>query len=611
MESKRVIKTKDNEYHHINYLEDVNCTTDGSETLLQLFLNSCNVYKTNNYLGTIKNDKLSWQTYEEIEKQVTKLSSFLNKLTKPKETIGIFSVNRYEWLVCEYASYMSGCSNCPLYSTFGPEAISLVLAETEMSICGASAEKALSLYNILKEQKVETFLKHLIVFDYDETLVEKFSELGVAVYFFNAIIENEEINLRPSDLKGDDIATLCYTSGTSGKPKGVILTHRNFICNISAFFRGSNNEMIEISSKEVYLSYLPLAHVMERVCVSVLLSTGGSIGFFRGNPKIIQKDYLIIKPTFIAAVPRVLNLFKEKIEEQLSKRSWFTRFIFNLALKLKIWRQSSGVFENWLLDTLIFNRIRREFGGRIRGILCGSAPLNPNVLTFLEAVLCAQIFQGYGQTETTGATTLKPIDFYEFNNVGIPFPSNKIKLVPVQGYDHDCGEMYVKGCNITKGYFKRPEDTAELFDNDGWLKTGDIVRVEDGVFNIVGRRKEIFKTSFGEYIVPEKIENLFIGGIIQDIFITGGTYSDKLTAIVVCPDTSVDKAHLLEYIEKKGKGFVENKKINKYEIPSYIILLHKGFDTYTGKEFLTPTAKKRRNNIEKYFKEEIVKAQQD
>ncbi|WUR04131.1 long chain acyl-coa synthetase [Vairimorpha necatrix] len=605
--SKKTNISKSGEISHSNFLENIQCASDGSKTTLEILLNIGQKYPTRNFLGTIINNELVWQSYQEIINKIEKLSTFFNTLVKENEIIGIFSINRYEWVVSEYASYMSNCLNCPLYSTFGPDAVNLIMIETEMSLCCTSADKAAAILDILKNSK-KIFIKNLIIFDDHFDRENEFLDLGIVVHYFNEIIQMEEIDLRTNKLGINDLATICYTSGTSGTPKGVQITHKNFISNICAFFRGqTKNEMYQVTKDEVYLSYLPLAHIMERLVTFVITSVGGSIGFFRGNPKEIKKDYTIIRPTFIIAVPRVLNLFKQKIEEGVETRGFFAKFIFNCAVKFKMWYQRNGTIKCWLLDTLIFNKIADEFGGRIRACLCGSASLSLDVLYFLQATMSIRIFQGYGQTETTGATTLCPLDFNEFDNVGIPYPSCKIKLSPVDGYDKHSGELLIKGDNVTSGYFKRPELNDDLFTEDNWLKTGDIGRYYNGVFKIEGRTKDRFKTGHGEYIEPEKIEMLLVGNIIQDIIITTIKGHDKIVAIVVCTIEKIKEEEILDYLIKKGNKLVHDKKMNRYEIPSAVVLLRKGFETFNGGNLLSPTAKKIRVKIEKYFEAEIKK----
>jgi long-chain acyl-CoA synthetase len=314
----------------------------------------------------------------------------------------------------------------------------------------------------------------------------------------------------------------------------------------------------------------------------------------------------IIQPSFFAGVPRVYNVFKERIDEEVRKKGRILSFIYDLAVKYKIYRQRKGIYSSWILDKLIFNRIRNEFGGRVRSMLSGSAPLDPSVCAYLQAVFSCRIFQGYGQTEATAANIVVSSNCHENGVVGIPFPVNLVKLAKTSEYDGiEKGEVCLKGNNIMKGYFKRDDLTREAFDDEGWLMTGDIGRVNDAIFEIIGRRKDIFKTSLGEYIIPEKIENIYKGGIIEDILITGRPYGDYIVGIVVCKDNSISPKMLHEKIMKVGDEHFRKGMITKFEIPRRIHVLRCDFSRYG--EFLTPTGKAKRSLIERYFSEEIDK----
>ncbi|KAF7670564.1 Long-chain-fatty-acid--CoA ligase 5, partial [Astathelohania contejeani] len=299
------------------------------------------------------------------------------------DLIGIYSINRLEWIIAEYASYELKCINCPLYSTYGPESISHILNETEMKICITSDVKAISLYNDIIS-KYKNNLKDIIVMDpMEEKYIAMYKEKGITVHLWKDIMNEEfdfDILNEREKPTGEDLATICYTSGTSGKPKGVMLTHLNFISVISTFNQVRGSESIfTVGENDYYLSYLPLAHAMERMCVSTLIAVGGKIGFYSGNPKNLQLDIKILQPTILVGVPRVFNIFKERISEIVNKKGIIVRTLFNLAVRYKIYRQKEGIYENYFLDALLFNKVKKEFGGKISKILSGSAPLNPDV----------------------------------------------------------------------------------------------------------------------------------------------------------------------------------------------------------------------------------------
>lgn len=588
-------------------------TPNGSKTMLQILQNCCKETPDAPFLGTIVDDRVVYKTYADVMGQVSKLAAFLEKITEEDSIVGIYAVNRMEWVVAEYASYLAKCCNCPLYSTFPPSALKAIINETGLKVLVASADKAKSLLeNVLAE---ETFkIKHIVLMDADDSLAARYKERGVNVCSLQSVLDGEHVPVSRKEPVASDIATICYTSGTTGMPKGALLTHENFLSIISAFVKNKNPKDIVVFTKDdVYISYLPLPHVLERLCFSLAVASKTKIAFFRGNPKLLQADMKIIKPTFIVTVPRVLNIFMEKIRASVAQKSFIVRGLFNIGLKFKIWRQKHGVYKSWLLDKLIFGKVAREFGGEIKTSLCGGASLSPNVLQFIEATLSIKIFQGYGQTEGLAANILLPMDVNNDLSVGIPFPSTEVRLAPVEGYapEHDgqrVGEIQMRGKSITQGYYKRPEETKAAFTEDGFLRTGDIAREENGFYYIVGRVKEIFKTSFGEYIVPEKVENLLAGGVIEDVFVTNSKFSDYLLAIVVCTDSSLKREEIIEIINARANRQVSEKRLTRFEVPTHFIIIDQPFASYADGTLITPSMKKRRNSIAEHFKNQISEA---
>lgn len=643
-----------------DYIGESIALQDKSETLLDMFMNLYKTHKDDDFIGTIdyESQKVVYENRHDSFEKMFRIGDFLRKQglkTTGSRIVGIFSVNRAEWIICEYGIYMANMTNCPLYSTFGAESILHILKETEMVICFLSGVKAVSLYEeVIKDAKHD--LRMIVTFDpLEEDLITKYREKGIVVVSYNGIIsKNDAENLKdPNSNKstegvsnpksiigtnttyneieegydeeicvanqsldkvqqlskwdlpvGNSIATICYTSGTSGLPKGVILTHTNFIVQIAAFsFPKVHSKMLIIQEDDIYISYLPLAHVMERVCMMVCIACRAKVAFFGGNPKSLQTDIKIIKPTFFVGVPRVFNAFTERIQDAIGKKNCILRAIVKYAIRSKISKQKKGKYTHWFWDKLIFNKIKKEFGGKIRGCLNGSAPLAGHVVEFMQVIFSSRIFQGYGQTEGTAANILMTLDDFENERVGIPFPSNLVKLSPTEDYLGGMkGEICLKGNNISPGYYKREDLNKETF-TDEWLKTGDIGVIEDGVFKIVGRRKEIFKMSQGEYIIPDKIENILREGIIEDIIVTGRSSEDYLIAIVVCKKENVTEKRILKHLKFLGEQALKKGLITRFEIPKKVLVIRQDFETYG--EMLTPTMKKKRSKIESLFENEI------
>lgn len=593
------------EYRHDSYREHITCMENGGKTLLEAFVNVATMHPDRNCFGCIVNERLNWFSFYEALEMLSKLNKGL-KMIKKGDIIGIFSINRYEWILSEQVVYTFEGITCPLYSTFGLDSIEHVLRQTEMETIFISGEKADFLYeNVLKHGKVFN-LKHLIVYD-DFLYKRETIEMGINVHFFCDIIEKNNIKnalenaqriLKGNKLTGDDLATICYTSGTSGLPKGVELTHSNFISTMAAFFVATGNDKYyKVQDDEVYLSYLPLAHVMERVCINVVISAGASVGFYRGDIKKLAEDYKIIRPTFIAGVPRVFNLFKENISAKVAKRGLLTRLVFAVGLRYKYFLQRFGIYNSWI-DNFIFSKVATEFGGKMRACLCGSAPIEPSVLRYLQAALSVKIFQGYGSTETCAASIVQPYKITSVDTVGVPFPQNVIKLHPCEEESYRGKfEIRVKGSNVFRGYYKNQIETENAFDECGWFKTGDLGTYEGGCFKIVGRKKEIFKTSQGEYISPEKIEGILKFDEIDDILVVGKSSERFLIAYIVCLNEALSDDRVIEKFNQVGNTAVEKNKLMRYEIPRIIKVLRNTFSDFG--DVLTPTLKKKRAKLEK------------
>lgn len=597
-------------YKHEQYIPEVKNSPDGSTTVLEILFNRFKKNREGKMYGTILEGEVFWRTSFDVMCDLIQINEYLRGIVDPGDIIGIYSINRYEWILAEHVIHSLGAVSSPLYSTFGVTAVRHVLDQTEMKVCFLSGEKADSLYNEILQKEPSNFLKHLIVFDNFEKQSE-LEAMGIKIHFLKDILKNkksledaeilnfiEELKEKEFYPKNEDTCTLCYTSGTTGLPKGVILTNKNFISTISAFQRHTAKfSYYRLNESDVLISYLPLTHIFERIVFLTSISLGGKVAFYRGNIKELGNDYKIVQPTFVAGVPRVFNVFKDKISEEVKKKGVLAQFIFKRALQWKYFWQKFGYYSSFL-DTLIFNKVKKQFGGKIKAMLSGAAPISTDTVKFLQACFSCKIFQGYGQTETTAACIVAPMEETTIDTVGIPFPSNLIKLVHREENKY---EILVKGENVFKGYYKNKEATEESFE-DGWFKTGDIGEVTNNLFRIVGRHKEIFKTSQGEYIVPEKVENIYMNPLIDDIFITGKSSADFIVAVVVCTQ-NISSEEVINKISEIGNKAVAEKRIPRYEIPRKVFVRRKPFSDFG--EVITPTGKKKRAFLEKCLKKEI------
>lgn len=604
---EKFISVQDNEFTHKGFKELKGRLENGAATVLEALTKSADMWPGKKIIGKIVDGGIEFLTFREVETSARRLGAFLESITEDKEIVGIYSINRPEWIISEYGTYFAHCINSPLYSTFSLESLAYVLRETEMKVVIASTDKAISLVENVLCKNTHS-IRHIILMDKDLEAKNTCEKAGCKVYFLEDILKNEDSSPTRKGPLPEDLATICYTSGTSGVPKGVMLTHSNIIYQLEAFILASKKYgIVSVDENDVYISYLPLAHVMERIVFSICVISGTRIVFYKGNPKTLQSDFQVIKPSFVTVVPRVLNIFHDKIEERVCALPFLKRLMFRIGMCWKVFMQRFGHQSSWFWDTLVFNKVAAEFGGNLRASLCGGAPVNPNVIRYMQAVLSFKIFQGYGQTEGLGANIVSTMDSTDCASVGVPFPSTKVKLVEDSNLPGSAMHLLMKGPAITKGYYKRNDLTEKSFDKDGWLITGDVAKYENGRFYIVGRSKDLFKTSFGEYITPEVLENEFSGGIIEDIYITYNVSSDYLLAIVVSSDESVTLQDVVNKIRERGSHLVSEKRIRRYEIPSHFVLIRKPFASYENGNFITPSMKKRRAVIENYFANKIKK----
>uniref|UniRef100_A0A663MN25 Long-chain-fatty-acid--CoA ligase n=1 Tax=Athene cunicularia TaxID=194338 RepID=A0A663MN25_ATHCN len=590
---------------------------EDGKTLYEVFQRGLHASGNGSCLGYRKpNQPYQWLTYKQVLDRAQYLGSgLLQKGCKPSpnQFIGIFAQNRPEWIISEYACYTYSMVAVPLYDTLGPEAIVYIVNKADISIVICDKpEKAQTLLENCEQEKTPC-LKIIILMDlFDKELKDRGAKVGV------------EMLALQEPPKPEDLCIVCFTSGTTGNPKGAMLTHQNVVANAAAFLRSTENT-VECTSSDITMSYLPLAHMFERVVQTVVYSCGAKVGFFQGDIKLLTDDMKTLRPTLFPVVPRLLNRIYDKI--QSGAKSPVKRCLLNFAVIMKMAEIKQGIIRNdSIWDRLVFKKVQATMGGRVRIMVTGAAPISPSVLTFLRAALGCQIFEAYGQTECSAGCTFSMPGDWTTGHVGAPLACNIIKLDDVEEMNYfssnNEGEVCIKGPNVFKGYLKDPEKTAEAIDKDGWLHTGDIGKwLPNGTLKIIDRKKNIFKLAQGEYIAPEKIENVYIRSApVAQVFVHGESLRSFLIGIVV-PDPET----LPEFAAKLGvKGSYEDVCKNpavKTAILEDMVRLGreaglKSFeqvkDLYIHTEMfsvenglLTPTLKAKRAELVKLFQKQI------
>ncbi|XP_053315270.1 long-chain-fatty-acid--CoA ligase 1 isoform X1 [Spea bombifrons] len=603
---------------------------DDVRTIYDIFQRGARVSNNGPCLGHRKpNQPYEWISYQEVLDRGEYVgSALLHRGFKPssEQLIGIFAQNRPEWTIVELGCYTYSMVAVPLYDTLGAEAITYIINKGEISLvfCDTPEKAKVLLSNV--EKGDTPVLKTIVLMEpFDSDLVERGQKCGVEVISLKDIENEGKANrVAPKPPQPEDLAVICFTSGTTGNPKGAMITHKNIVSNSASFMKVTEG-LVFPSTRDVLISFLPLAHMFERVVECVVICHGARIGYFQGDIRLLMDDLKALQPTIFPVVPRLLNRMFDKIFGQANTP--MKRWMLEFASKRKEAELRSGVIRNnsfW--DKLIFHKVQASLGGKVRLMVTGAAPVSPTVLTFLRAALGCQFYEGYGQTECTAGCSLTIPGDWTAGHVGAPMPCNHLKLVDVAEMNYFAakgeGEVCIKGSNVFQGYLKDDEKTAEALDEHGWLHTGDIGKwLPNGTLKIIDRKKHIFKLAQGEYIAPEKIENVYVRSeAVAQVFVHGESLQAFLVGIVVPDPENVMNWAKKRRFEGSYEDLCKNKdfknavledflKLGKesglksFEQVKDIVLYPEMFSVENG--LLTPTLKAKRPELRKYFKTQI------
>lgn len=499
--------------------------------------------------------KKSWNEYYN---DIIAIAIALNRIGIQKgDRVAILSPTRYEWTVTDLAIFAIGAVSVPIYANSLPEDIQYILnnSEAKCLFVGTKTEEALW-------ASISKDCPHV-----EKTFIFEDSRSHARELHFNHLLDTHRnqnkikavIEKSLSEIKSTDMATLLYTSGTTGKPKGVVLTHQQVISEVSEAF-----PLCGANSDDVSLCFLPLAHVLGRIEHWGHVFIGHTLAFAESIEKV-KENLGEVRPTFLMSVPRIFEKIHAGILTQASVNPLKKR-LFEWAVKvgykvsdLRLTRQSiplSLLAEYEIASKLVLSKVTQAFGGRLRFAISGGAPLAREISQFFHSADIL-ILEGYGLTETTAAITVNTPFNYRFGSVGRPIGDVKIKIA-------EDGEILVKSAKIMKEYYLNPEATKEVF-TDGWFHTGDIgIILPGGDIKITDRKKDLIKTAGGKYVAPQRLEGLLkLNPLISQVLIHGDQ-KKYIVALITLERTYLEtwaKANDITYTD--WKELCSHKKIEE------------------------------------------------
>ncbi|MDB9796163.1 long-chain fatty acid--CoA ligase, partial [Pelagibacteraceae bacterium] len=547
---------------------------DKLNSLVELYFEKCGeVDQKKPFLKWLKPGEPTYN-WGDIKEKIFKLSSKIKSLIQEGDRCLILSENNPYWLIADIAVMNAGGISVPIFTTYSPNDYEYILNDCKPSLIIVSNDnqfKKIKKYVNLTNQKIISFEK-----------------IEVKSFLIQDVLnENNHIEIINTNLKRKMPACIIYTSGTSGNPKGVVLSHGGILSNCE----GAIELLKPLTKKKdpIFLTWLPLSHSYEHTVQFIQIIVGAKVYYAESLEKLIS-NMNAAKPTIMTAVPRFYQNLFTKININFEKQTGVKKKIINSTLSLgkKLLINKKLNFNekviNLICNLLVRKKIQNQFGGNLQAFISGGGALDKNIGEFLNAIGLPTL-QGYGLTEASPIVSCNLPDLVKVDTVGPPFRTNEVKIA-------DDGEILIKGENVMLGYWNQKEETEKVI-KKGWLYTGDIGELDHkNYLKITDRKKDIIVNLGGDNISPSKIENILcLSQLIKQSFV----YGDKknyLVAIIVC-DKEINKEKIKPVIEKINNNFTIIEKIKKF------ILIHDEFTIDNG--MLTPTLKLKRKEIVKNY----------
>lgn len=560
---------------------------------------------------------VTWDAFYSAAQRVA--HALLRRGVAVGDRVAVLSHTRREWAVADTGILTSGGITVPLYPTLTRREVAELLKRSGAKRLFVSdreqVEKCLPLLEDADGPEQLVVFEPEAAADVDDPRVTTLEALEAE----GADGDPARLEERLSLVGEDDLATILFTSGTTGEPKGVMLTHRNILSNVEASLA-----RFEIGPDDVCLAHLPLAHILERMAGYYLMIQAGAVIAYAENIQTVAQDIAAVRPTLAVSVPRIFEKIYAGIQAKGAESPQPLRAItfWALALGRRAGElQASGRplplglrLQFALADRLVFAKIRRKMGGRLRFFISGGAPLAPELATFFNAA-GVQIYEGYGLTETSPVIAVNPPDRNKVGTVGPPLENLEVRIA-------EDGEILVRGPSVFPGYYRNEEATREAFTDDGFFRTGDIGELDgDGYLRITDRKKDLIVTAGGKNVAPQKVENVLkLSKYIAEAML----YGDRkkfITALIV-PDREwleryagwkdiaydsvadlVRHPQVLDYYERLLEETQEKADLARYERVKKFVLLEGDFSTTDGE--VTPTMKIRRQKITEHYKDRL------
>ncbi|KAI1437526.1 acetyl-CoA synthetase-like protein [Xylaria sp. CBS 124048] len=487
-------------------------------------------------------------TYKEYETRALNVGAGLRKLgLEPGDRLHIFASTSANWLCMSHGCASQSIIIATAYDTLGSDAVEYSLTQTEAKAMYTDPHLLKTAVGPLKNAKDVQYLiyndsTNMPISD-DELAQFKKSLSHLTILSYTELVSlGAESPAPPVPPKPTDLCCIMYTSGSSGTPKGVPITHEGLVAGVTGLY-----EVIAetITAKEVVLAYLPLAHILEMCVENIVVFIGATLGY--GSPRTLADasmrncagDMRELAPTVMVGVPQIWETIRKGIENRVNSGGFLTRNLFWGAYNLKSMLVSMGLPGGLILDALVFSKVRQLTGGRVRFLFNGGSGISQGTLQFMSVVL-APMVTGYGLTETCSNGALGCPLQWTPDAIGPAPPSVEVKLVsiPDLGYSTSSqppqGEILLRGAPVAKEYFKNPEETQKAYTPDGWFRTGDIGEINDvGHIKIIDRVKNLVKLQGGEYIALEKLEAVYRGSAyVHNLMIHGDSSAPRAIAVV-------------------------------------------------------------------------------